>query len=67
MNDVWVEILDLLEDSPSLKHEIELRFEHAYEKAVVIAAIDTGFQESDFPKNCPFKIEDCLSQDFLPV
>jgi hypothetical protein len=60
------EILDLLEESPSLKHQIELKFNHAYEKAKIICSEQTGIDEDELPANCPFSLEECLNFDFLP-
>ena len=61
-----MELKDLLEDSPSLKHELEKKFTHAYEKAVLIAAEQTGKNEKDFPKKPPFTLKECLDSDWLP-
>jgi len=60
------EILDLLEESPSLKHQIELKFNHAYEKAKIICSEQTGIDESELPESCPFNLDECLNFDFLP-
>lgn len=60
------EILDLLQDSPSLRNEIQRQFGHAYEKAVIIASEQTGIDENEFPKTCPFSLEECLDNHFLP-
>ena len=60
------EIADLLEESPSLKHQIELKFDYAYQKAIIIASEQTGMDESEFPETCPFSLSECLNLDFLP-
>jgi hypothetical protein len=60
------EVSDLLKESPSLKREIELQFDHAYKKALIIASEQTGIDKKDFPKSCPFSLEECLNDDFLP-
>lgn len=60
------ELTDLLKESPSLKREIELQLEHAYSKALIIASEQTGIEKKDFPKACPFSLEQCLNDDFLP-
>ena len=60
------EIRDLLKESPSLRKEIELRFFDAYEKALIVAAEQTGIDEENFPKSCPFSLEQCLDGAFLP-
>jgi hypothetical protein len=61
-----IKISKLLQESPSLNHEIELKIEEAYEEAIVLAIRDTGLEEDKFPKICPFNLEQCLNQDFFP-
>lgn len=61
-----IKILQLLEESPSLKHEILLKLNAAYEQAVVAAEIETGLEETAFPKECPFKLDQCLDHHFFP-
>ncbi len=47
--------------------EIDLEnMDEAYEEAVVIAISETGMDESEFPKNCPFDFQNCLDQEFFP-
>lgn len=60
------EIVDLLEDSPSLKKESAIRLPQAYRRAVVMAANEIGVDEALFPKDCPFTIDNCLDQNFFP-
>jgi Domain of unknown function DUF29 len=60
------ELTDLLNESPSLKNEISSQFAHSYQKALIIAAQETFMEEKDFPKECPFSIEQCLSDEFFP-
>lgn len=61
-----IELNDLLEESPSLKKDLEERFDHAYEKAIVIAAGQMGIDEKDFPHKSPFSLEDCFDLSYLP-
>jgi hypothetical protein len=60
------EISDLLEESPSLKNELKNQFDHAYKKALIIAAQETFLDEKEFPKVCPFTIEECFDDNFFP-
>lgn len=60
------EISDLLNESPSLKNEIKDRFDHAYQKALIIASQETFIDEKEFPKKCPFTLEQCLDDSFFP-
>lgn len=61
-----IKIKDLLEDSPSLKHELESKLAHAYEQAVIIAVKQTSLEESNFPKQCLYTIEQCFDDQFFP-
>ena len=61
-----IDILELLEDSPSLKYELEQRVVMAYEKAKLSAEDETGIDKNNFPETCPFTFEQLLKKDFLP-
>ena len=60
------QLFDLLEESPSLKYDLETKLEHAYEQAIFTAIRETGMDESDFPTGCPFSLEQCLDHNFFP-
>ena len=60
------ELIDLLEESPSLKHEIGEQLSHAYKRALLISGKDTGFDLKTFPKSCPFSLKQILNQKFFP-
>jgi hypothetical protein len=60
------ELLKLLKDSPSLRNHLELNLNEAYEDGVIKACDDTGMVEYDFPKQCPFSLNDCLDENFFP-
>jgi len=61
----------LLEDSPSLKREVESACHTAYPGAVEAAAIETGFSETAFPSALPYSVEQIfervLPADELPT
>ncbi len=61
-----IELIDLLEDSPSLKHELEKKFSHTYQKALLIAEKETGLPQKTFPKKCPFTLKQSLDRKFFP-
>ena len=61
-----IDILELLEDSPSLKYELEERVVTAYEKAKLSAEDETGMDKNNFPETCPFTFEQLLKKDYLP-
>lgn len=60
------EILDLIEESPSLKYEIKEKISRSYQKAVRRAATEMGIKESVFKTVCPFSLDEILNPDFLP-
>lgn len=60
-------VKQLLEESPSLKYEIEMKaFKTAYQEALILAAKQTGIAEDNFPKDCPFSLQQCLDDEFFP-
>ena len=59
-------ILLLLEESPSLKHEIETKMADAYEIAILSAANETGLDESVFPESCEYSLTEALDNHFYP-
>lgn len=60
------ELADLLAESPSLRQEVEIKFAHAYEKALILAAAETAMDEQEFPQHSPFSLTECLDFSFLP-
>ncbi len=60
------DVLDLLEDSPSLRYELEQHIEKAYEKAKLIAEDETGIEKAHFPQRCPYSFEQIVDQEFFP-
>lgn len=61
-----IKVIDLLEESPSLKYELESKISHAYEQSTLIATRETGLSLDTFPEKCPFNIEQCLDKNFFP-
>ena len=60
------EISELLEDSPSLKHDIDAKIAKAYKKALIKAERETGIRYTSFPTNCPYLLEQILDDCFYP-
>jgi hypothetical protein len=56
----------LLTDNPSLKPYAETVLSDAFGDAVLMAAKETGLDESSFPQSCPYSLEQALSSEFLP-
>ena len=61
-----LELQLLLEDSPSLRREMEGQLARAYGRAVLIAIEDTDLPESAFPTACPFAVDQVLDPSFWP-
>jgi hypothetical protein len=61
-----VRVAKLLEDNPSLKHELEGMVSHAYRLAVLRAAKEIGISKAVFPDTCPFTLEQILDDGFWP-
>jgi DNA-binding transcriptional regulator YdaS (Cro superfamily) len=59
-------ILKRLQESPSLRNFPGEILEEEYHLARASAAAETDLNESVFPKNCPFTIDQVLDPDFLP-
>ena len=60
------QISELLEDSPSLKGELEEFINAAYPKAKRLAILETGLIRDPFPSECPFAMDDLLREGFYP-
>lgn len=56
----------LLNDNPSLKARIQEFIPESYEDAVILAAKETGFDESAFPDMCPYAYEQIVDSGYLP-
>jgi len=61
-----VELRDLLRQSPSLRHRLPESLPEVYRDAVRAAGIETGLAAGTFPRECPFRVEQILDNDFLP-
>jgi hypothetical protein len=62
-----IDVADLLEDSPSLRHEIEEKLTRAYIKARIMAEAETGIDREVFPATCPYELDFILDKNFLPL
>ncbi len=61
-----LDIKELLEDSPSLSHDLEEPLGKAYNKAVLLAELETGIDKKMFPPSPPFSWQELLDEGFLP-
>lgn len=60
------ELMDVLADSPSLRHGLEDRLTLAYEKALFDTVNETGMNKNIFPTLCPYSLKQIFDYDFLP-
>ena len=58
-------ILEQLEDSPSLKNYLNLKFEATYQKARKDASLETNLSLNLFPETYPYKVEQVLDEDWF--
>ena len=56
----------LLMDNPSLHARLEEFISDAYVDSVLLAAKETGLEESAFPPQCPYAQHDLLNPEFYP-
>ncbi|MFI3218362.1 MAG: DUF29 domain-containing protein [Methylococcales bacterium] len=61
-----LELVDLIQDNPSLKYQLEQQFEKAYTKAILFAVKETNLPKSTFPNESPFTLKQTLNRDYLP-
>ncbi len=61
-----LQIIQLLETSPSLKHRLAERIAEAYPKALKLATTETNLPKQTFPETCPYSFEQILDEDFYP-
>jgi hypothetical protein len=58
--------VELLEESPSLRHEMDDKSERAYKKARRLAAADMGLSAELFPESCPYSFDQIMDENFWP-
>jgi len=56
----------LLKDNPSLQARLEEFISDAYLDSILLAAKETGLEESAFPGQCPYTQDNLLSPEFYP-
>jgi hypothetical protein len=61
------EIEDLLEESPSLRRELEAITRAAYPQALRRAAIETGLPHQSFPADLPYEVSRILGDEGQPL
>ncbi|MCI4626453.1 MAG: DUF29 domain-containing protein [Candidatus Magnetoovum sp. WYHC-5] len=66
INTQRAEIRFILEDSPSLKHDIELIIEKAFQNAKVSFEKETNINKKHLPQTCPYIFEQLSDYEFWP-
>ncbi|MBD2603928.1 DUF29 domain-containing protein [Scytonema hofmannii FACHB-248] len=56
-----LDTLELLAENPSLKPYLQEVLQKAYIKAIVLASGETNLPMKTFPQDCPYTVEDILS------
>ena len=60
------ELVDHIDDNPSLKPLIDSVLAKAYPDAALVAALETGLSETVFPQHCPWTFAQMIDEDFWP-
>ena len=60
------QLVALLQDSPSLRHEVAPRLAQQYPAARRKAHRDTRLPDATFPVMCPWSVEQVLDEEFWP-
>lgn len=61
-----LEVIELLEENPSLKPYLEEALQKAYLKGVVLAVGETELPKRTFPVHCPYSLLEILDARFYP-
>lgn len=60
------DVLDLLEENPSLKPYLAEAISKSYLRALQLALEETKLPRKTFPKECPYSLEQILDDQFYP-
>ena len=61
------QLVTLLQDSPSLRHEVAPRLAQHYPAARRKARRDIRLPDATFPATCPWSVEQVLDEEFWPA
>ncbi len=61
-----LDMLELLEDNPSLKSDLVEMLNKGYLKAIALAVKSTNLPPQTFPKSCPYSLAETLDNNFYP-
>ena len=60
------DLVDLLEEMPSLQAYLAENLNKAHQRAVILASWETLLPMQDFPSTCPYPLDALLDPSFLP-
>ena len=61
-----IQLIEQLEESPSLRNNLDESVVKAYPKALALAIDETGLSSKKFPPKCPYTLEQLLDENFYP-
>jgi hypothetical protein len=61
-----IQLLEQLEESPSLRNSLDESVVKAYPKALALAVDETGLSSKNFPSECPYTLKQLLDENFYP-
>ena len=61
-----LDLRELLDENPSLQPSLQEAMVRAYMKARLLAASDTGLDETELPEDCPFTLEQAMDSEYWP-
>jgi len=62
-----VKLTDLIQQNGWLNVRVMHQFCNLYHYARLQAMIDTGFKDSSFPEECPWRVQDILRVDYFQI
>lgn len=61
-----IQLIEQLEESPSLRNSLDESVVKAYPKALALAIDETGLTSKKFPAECPYALKQLLDENFYP-
>jgi len=61
-----IQLLEQLEESPSLRNNLDESVVKAYPRALALAVDETGLSSKNFPPECPYTLKQLLDENFYP-
>jgi hypothetical protein len=56
----------LLKKNPSLKSKLQDAIVESYVYAIIRASVETDLPKNTFPKDCPYRFEEIMNENFWP-